>query len=93
MHCLANLVEDALRRPDPHSLDHLRSHLLRDQAENLQIRFGAHHLNCGLQLLDLAANVGDGAGLFVRRCGRENDIGALGGFSHEQILNYDESAF
>ena len=42
------------------------------------------------QLLYFAGNVGDGAGLFVSRSRRQNDVGMLRGFGQEQILHDNE---
>ena len=52
---------------------------------------GADGGNRALQALHFAADVGDGAVLFVGAGGGQKDVGALRGFGQEHVLHDDES--
>ncbi len=88
VHRTADLLENGF---GPH-LPKILPHFLRQQCDDLQVRFRPHCFRAFTQLLHLARDAGDSSIFLVRGSGGENNIGSLGRFRQEHFMDHDEGS-
>ena len=90
----ANFVERRFRRAQADGLAQaVLRQLVRQDAQNVEVRARPHAVAALAHELNFAGGVGHGAVFFVGRKRRQNDIGQLRGFGKEQVLHDEQIEF
>src|SRR6266566_2478802 len=85
---LPNLLKDVCGRPVVERLARTELfQLMREDAQQIEIRARAHHFRGFTQKLDFARSVRDRAVFFIRGSGGEDDIRLLRGLRQEKLVS------